>query len=125
MTEGNHLMAVLRPDNPELPAERTDSCSSCHEVKDREVRARQIKDWEAWYRETLEPVESAMQRIDAAIKTNPNALSPELKKKLEDTKANLSILSKDGSGGVHNLDYSLEIMSLAKRDLAKIQAALE
>ena len=49
MTEGNHLMKVLRPDNPKLQEDRTDTCSACHEVKDRNVRAHQIQDWQAWY----------------------------------------------------------------------------
>ena len=125
MTEKNHLMRVIRPDSPQLAADRVDTCSSCHEVKDRAIRARQIQDWEAWYRETWEPVQAAMKEVDEALKKNPDRLGEEMKKKLQDTKANLSIIELDGSGGVHNLDYALEIMALAKRDLAKIKAALE
>jgi len=118
-------MRVLRPDDPDLSENRTDSCSSCHEVKDRKVRAHQIQDWEAWYSETLEPVQADMRVIDDALKNNPNLLNAELKEKLEDTKANLAIVERDGSNGVHNLDYALEIMALAKRNLAKVKAALE
>lgn len=125
MTESNHLMRVLRPDDPDLAKDRTDSCSACHEVKDREIRAHQIKDWEAWYRETLEPVQADLRIIDAALKKNPNLLDAELNKKLEVTKSNLAIIEQDGSEGVHNLDYALEIMSLAKRELAKIKEAIQ
>ncbi len=125
MTEKNHFMRVLRPDDPNLAEGRTDTCSSCHEVKDRKIRAEQIQDWEAWYRETLEPVQADMRIIDDAIKNNPNVLNAELREKLADTKANLSIIEQDGSDGVHNLDYALEIMALAKRDLAKIKAAVQ
>jgi predicted CXXCH cytochrome family protein len=32
MTESNHLMRVLRPDDPDLAEDRTDSCSACHKV---------------------------------------------------------------------------------------------
>ncbi|MBN2241743.1 MAG: hypothetical protein JW793_03560 [Acidobacteria bacterium] len=125
MTEKNHLMRVLRPDDPKLAPERTDTCSACHEMKDRAVRAHQIQDWEAWYRETMEPVEAAVQAVTDALKKNPDALNAELAQKLADTKANLAVIGQDGSRGVHNLDYALEIMALAKRDLAKIKAALE
>jgi predicted CXXCH cytochrome family protein len=125
MTEKNHLMKVLRPDDPKLAEDRTDTCSACHEVKDRSIRTHQIQDWEAWYRESMEPVEAAMQAVTEALKKNPDALNAELSQKLADTKANLSIIEQDGSGGVHNLDYALEIMALAKRDLAKIEAAIK
>jgi len=125
MTENNHFMRILRPDNSDLSPDRIDTCSSCHEVKDRETRAHQLQDWEAWYRETLEPVQAAVKTVEEALRNNPDLLSPELEKKFEDTKANLSIIERDGSRGAHNLDYALEIMSLAKRDLTKIQAALK
>jgi predicted CXXCH cytochrome family protein len=125
MTEENHLMKVLRPDDPKLAEDRTDTCSSCHEVKDRKRRAKQIQDWEAWYRETMEPVQADMKIVNDALKKNPNLLNAELREKFEDTKANLAIIEQDGSEGDHNLDYALEIMALAKRDLAKIKAAIK
>jgi len=118
-------MRVLRPDNPDLAENRTDTCSACHEVKDREVRAYQIQDWEAWYNETMEPVQADMRAINDALKNNPNLLNAELKEKLEGSKANLLLIEQDGSNGVHNLDYALEIMALAKRNLAKVKAAIE
>jgi predicted CXXCH cytochrome family protein len=125
MTEGNHLMKVLRPDNPDLAESRTDSCSDCHEVKDREMRARQIQDWEAWYRETMDPIQADLKTIEMALKKNPGLLNAELMAKLDDIKANLSIIIKDGSDGVHNLDYALEIMALAKRHLREIKEAVQ
>jgi predicted CXXCH cytochrome family protein len=125
MTEKNHLMRILRPDDPNLAENRTDTCSSCHEVKDRKIRAKQIQDWEEWYREALEPVQAEMQKVEAALESKPDSLNAELNEKLERTRYNLAIIEKDGSHGVHNLDYALEILSLAKRDLAKIKAALE
>ncbi len=125
MTEGNHLMKVLRPDDPDLAENRTDSCSDCHEVKDRKMRAAQIQDWEAWYTETMDPIQAELKTVETALKKDPDLLSAELKTKLDDIKANLSIIIEDGSGGVHNLDYALEIMALAKRDLKKIKEAVQ
>jgi predicted CXXCH cytochrome family protein len=124
MTEGNHLMKVLRPDDPDLVESRTDSCSDCHEVKDRKVRARQIKDWEEWYKETMDPIQADLKIVEVALKKNPNLLNRELKAKLDDIESNLSIVIEDGSNGVHNLDYALEIMALAKRHLAEIKKAI-
>jgi predicted CXXCH cytochrome family protein len=121
MTEKNHLMKVLRPDNPELTEDRTDTCSACHEVKDRKIRAHQIQDWESWYREGLDPIQADLKTIDIALNANPDLLNPELRKKLADVKDNLSIIINDGSGGVHNLDYALEIMALARKHLKEIK----
>ncbi len=125
MTEANHLMKVLRPDDPDLEENRTDSCSDCHEVKDRKMRAGQIQDWEAWYKENMDPIQADLKTVEIALKKNPGLLNAELKAKLDDLKANLSIIIEDGSGGVHNLDYALEIMALAKRDLKKIKKAIQ
>ena len=125
MTEANHLMKVLRPDDPDLEESRTDSCSDCHEVKIRKMRADQIQDWEAWYKETMDPIQADLKTVEAALKKKPKLLNAELKAKLDDIKSNLSIIIEDGSGGVHNLDYALEIMALAKRDLKKIKKAIQ
>ena len=125
MTENNHLMKMLRPDDPDLSEDRLDSCSNCHEVKDRKMRAGQIKDMEAWYNETMEPVQKDLKFVEAKLKENPDILNAELKETLEDIRSNLTIIQNDGSNGVHNLDYALEIMSLAKRQLKKIKKAIQ
>jgi predicted CXXCH cytochrome family protein len=125
MTEGNHLMKVLRPDNPDLPEGRIDSCSSCHDDRDRKTRAHQIQDWGAWYREAMDPIQADLKIVETALEKNPDLLNAELKTKLNDIKANLSIIIDDGSNGVHNLDYALEIMALAKKDLAEIKKAIQ
>jgi predicted CXXCH cytochrome family protein len=125
MTEGNHLMKVLRPDNPALAEGRTDSCSACHDDRDRKTRARQIRDWEAWYKEAMDPIQADLKIVEIALEKNPDLLNAELKARLDDIKANLSIIINDGSGGVHNLDYALEIMALAKKNLAEMKKAIQ
>jgi predicted CXXCH cytochrome family protein len=121
MNEGNHLMKVLRPDDPDLAENRTDSCSDCHMDKDRKKRAYQIQDWEAWYKETMEPIQADLKTIEIALKKNPDLLNAELKATLNDIKANLSIITNDGSNGVHNLNYALAIMALARRHLVEMK----
>lgn len=125
MTEKNHLMKVLRPDNPDLEEDRLDSCSDCHDIKDREMRTHQIQDMESWYNETMEPVQADLKELDKLLEKKPDLLTPEQKEMLSDVKANLAIITDDGSKGVHNLEYALEIMSLAKRHLKKIKKAVQ
>jgi hypothetical protein len=48
-------------------------------------------------------------------------LNADLKKKLDDLRFNLSILTRDGSRSAHNFDYALEIMALASSDLKNMK----
>ncbi|NLD35834.1 MAG: hypothetical protein GX654_03110 [Desulfatiglans sp.] len=125
MTEKNHLMKMFRPDDPNLAEDRLDSCSDCHEIKDRKMRTAQLHDMEAWYREAFDPLQEDLKMIDNKLKANPDILNAGLKAKLADARNNLSIIIKDGSNGVHNLDYALEIMSQAKRDFKVIKEAIK
>jgi predicted CXXCH cytochrome family protein len=125
MTEKNHLMKMLRPDDPDLSEDRMDSCSDCHDIKDRKMRAKQLQDMEAWYNETMEPVQADLTFVEEKLKENPDIIDTDLKAKLDDIRANLSIIVNDGSNGVHNLDYALEIMTQAKRELKKIKKAVK
>jgi predicted CXXCH cytochrome family protein len=122
MTEGNHLMKILRPDDPNLPENRTDTCTACHKDNNRKARAKQLPDWQAWYKETMDPIQTDLKAIDAALKENPDLLNDTLKAKLNDVRGNLAIIIWDRSRGAHNLDYALEIMALAATDLKEIKA---
>ncbi|MBN1907414.1 MAG: hypothetical protein JW927_20210 [Deltaproteobacteria bacterium] len=125
MTEKNHLMKMFRPDDPNLAENRLDSCSDCHEIKDRKMRTAQLHDMESWYNEAFDPLQKELKMIDEKLKANPDILNAELKARLADTKDNLSIIINDGSNGVHNLDYALEIMSQAKRDFKVIKEVIK
>jgi hypothetical protein len=125
MTEGNHLMKVLRPDDTSLSEGRIDTCTACHKDNNRKARAKQLVDWQAWYEETMEPLQAELKAVNALIKENPELLTDALKAKLDGVNSNLSIIVRDGSRGAHNLDYALEIMALAADDLAEIKAAMQ
>ncbi len=125
MTEGNHRMKVLRPDDPGLTEKRLDTCTACHMDNNREARVRQIQEWQSTYEEEVTPVLADAKAMDAALKNNPSLLNAALKSKFDDLKANLSILEKDGSRGFHNLVFSLEVASLARADLKEIKAAMK
>jgi predicted CXXCH cytochrome family protein len=124
MSEGNHQMKVLRPDDPALTENRIDTCTACHKDGNRKARAKQIQEWQSWYKESMEPLQADLKAVDAALKEKPTALNAELRAKLDALKTNISMIERDGSGGAHNLDFALEIMALANKDLKGIRAAL-
>ncbi len=125
MTEGNHKMKVLRPDDPGLTDKRQDTCTACHMDNNREARVQQIQEWQSTYDENMTPLLADVKTIEAALTKNPGALDAALKSKFEDVKANLSLMEKDRSRGFHNFVFSLEITSMAAADLKEIKAAIK
>ena len=73
----------------------------------------------------MDPIQADLDAIDAALKEDPDLLDDTLKSKLNDVRSNLGIIIRDRSNGAHNLDYALEIMSLASSDLKEIKAAVK
>jgi predicted CXXCH cytochrome family protein len=125
MTEGNHRMKVLRPDDPGLTEKRLDTCTACHKDNNREGRVRQIQEWQSIYDESMKPLMADVKSIDEALRKKPDILDAVLKSKLDDVKANLSLLEKDGSRGFHNFVFMMEITDNAAADLKKIKAAIK
>jgi predicted CXXCH cytochrome family protein len=125
MTEGNHRMKVLRPDDPGLTGNRLDTCTACHKDNNREARAKQIQEWQSTYDENMAPLLADVKAIEAALEKKPGLLDAALKSKFDDVKDNLALLEKDGSRGFHNFVFSLEITSLASGDLKEIKAAIK
>lgn len=124
MTEANHRMTLIRPDDPKLPPDRLDTCTRCHKDNNRKARAEQIREWQSHYAEEMEPLKKEVASVAALLKEKPDLLDEGLKKKWADLTANLEILEKDGSRGVHNVDFTGEILLVAKKHLAEIKAAL-
>jgi predicted CXXCH cytochrome family protein len=125
MTEGNHKMKVLRPDDPGLTEKRLDTCTACHKDNNREGRVRQIQEWQSVYEENMKTLLADVKTIDEALKKKPDLLNATLKSKLDDVKANLSLLEKDGSRGFHNFVFMMEITDNAAAGLKKIKAAIK
>ena len=123
MTEGNHLMKVLRPDDPGLTEKRIDTCTACHRDNNRPARAKQIQEWQSEFKEKMDMLQADLNAISATLKEKPGILNPSLKKRFDDTQSNLSNLVREGSRGAHNFDYALEIMALASKDLREMKAA--
>jgi len=125
MPEATHEMKFIRPDDPELAEGRIDTCTRCHKDGSRQDRARQLTNWRARYKEAMDPIEADLAAISAATKGNPDLLNADLKTKLSTIRANLFILQQDASRGAHNLDYALEIMAKASKDINEIKTALK
>jgi len=116
-------MKVIRPDDPEVSEKEQDSCTACHRDNNRAARARQLKQWQDEYQETMSKLQDEIQNIDSLLKRKPGILNHELYHKLETLRTNLEILQQDRSRGANNLDYALEIMAQAARDLRAIKSA--
>jgi predicted CXXCH cytochrome family protein len=125
MTEKNHDMKVIRPDDPGLTGKRQDTCTACHMDNNREARVKQIQEWQSTYNENMPPLLADVKTIEEALSKNPRLLKASLKSKFDDVKANLALLEKDGSHGFHNFVFMLEITSMAKTDLKIIKAAIK
>ena len=125
MSRANHDLKLLLPNDPGLPEDRTDTCVGCHKDNSRKIRSKQLTDWHEFYREAMDPIEADMAEISAAIKAKPDLLNANLKAKLDTVRFNLSIIQKDGSRGAHNLDFALEIMVMASKDIREIKAAIK
>jgi predicted CXXCH cytochrome family protein len=125
MTEGNHLLKVLRPDDPKLAENRMDTCTACHKDNNRKTRARQLQEWQAEYKEKMDPLQADLNSINAVTKEKPDLLNDELKARLANVRFNLSLLERDRSRGAHNLDFALEVMALASADLKELKAAVK
>jgi predicted CXXCH cytochrome family protein len=125
MTESNHLMHVIRPDDPDLKEKRADSCTSCHKDSSKKNRAAALQEWQASFTKSMDALQSDLKAIAASLKTNPDLLTPDLKKTLDAARGNLSIISRDGSRGVHNNAFATKIMTQARKDLDVIKASMK
>lgn len=125
MLEGNHLFKVIRPDAPDLAANRVDACTACHKDSDKEVRGAYLQEWQASYQKRMDLLQADLKLVGDALKAKPDVLSAELKAKYDVAKTNLSILTNDGSRGAHNFEYAMKIMSAAKKDLDVVKAAVK
>ena len=125
MTDGNHLMKVFRPDDPEVSEKRLDTCTACHKDNNRKARASQLQEWQETYKKEMDPLQADLNAINAALKEKPNLLNDALKTKLSNVGANLSMLAHDSSRGAHNVDFASEIMSSAAKDLLEIKSAIK
>jgi predicted CXXCH cytochrome family protein len=121
MTEANHLMKVIRPDDPSVSEKRNDTCTACHRDNNRKARITQLQDWQKSYKQEMDSLQAEVNTLTASLKENPNFLKDDMKAKLSDIRANLSLLTRDRSMGAHNFDFASEIFSRASKALREIK----
>ena len=51
-------MQVLRPDDPNLFATRLDTCTACHKDGNRKARAKELQEWQAEYKESMDELQA-------------------------------------------------------------------
>jgi len=124
MSETNHRMKLIRPDDPDVSEKRMDTCTSCHKDNNRKARTAQLQEWQKSYKESMDPLQADLTALSAALKENPALMDEKLKSKLNDVRFNLSLLVRDGSRSSHNIDFAAEIFSRASKDLRELKAAL-
>jgi len=117
MTEANHLMKVIRPDDPDLAEQRSDSCSTCHRFLGKEALGETLRNRQTAYSERMDALQADLQTIGSAVRSNPDLLSEELKAKYDSARNNLMLLTRDGSRGAHNYEYAVKILDQASKDL--------
>ncbi|HPW17061.1 MAG TPA: multiheme c-type cytochrome [Candidatus Aminicenantes bacterium] len=124
MTEANHLMKVIRPDDPGLTEGRQDTCSTCHKDSGREALGVKLREIQSSYTAKMEPLQADLKALGDALKDKPGLLTAGLKSKYEAVRKNLGLLSGDGSRGAHNFEYAAKILDRARADLDEIKAAV-
>jgi predicted CXXCH cytochrome family protein len=123
MTEGNHMMKVIKPSDVEGTT-RKDTCTTCHTNSSPESREAYLDLWQESVTGKVEAGLADKAVIEAAVKVNPNALTAELKATFDAAKTNLSFIEADASKGAHNFEYAIKIATKAAKDMAAVKAAL-
>ncbi|HYG56711.1 MAG TPA: ammonia-forming cytochrome c nitrite reductase subunit c552, partial [Symbiobacteriaceae bacterium] len=127
MTEGNHLMKIITPEDIMALGNTTrkDTCTSCHANSNAESRALYLDMWAGAINIRLEAAKTDIAFVDAVLKARPDAVTGELLDKYKAAKTNLTFVEADGSGGAHNFDYAIKIVTTAAKDVAAVRASIK
>jgi predicted CXXCH cytochrome family protein len=125
MTEANHLMHVIRPDAADLEEKRADTCTSCHKDSSKKDRGGKLQEWQTSFMKTMDSLQADLGTIRAAVKEKPDAITAELKARVNSAGGSLTLLTRDGSRGAHNFDYAKKVMDQAGKDLEAAKAAIK
>ncbi|HYF93063.1 MAG TPA: ammonia-forming cytochrome c nitrite reductase subunit c552 [Symbiobacteriaceae bacterium] len=122
MTEGNHLMKVLKPADV-IGTTRKDSCSACHTNSSPESRDVYLTMWEESIKSRVAAVKADVAVVDAALKANANVLGDKNAAYIN-ARANFWMVEKDKSNGAHNFEYAMKIITNSQKVIAEIKAGL-
>lgn len=119
MTEGNHLMRVVKPSEV-VGTARKDTCTSCHTDSSAESRAVYLEMWQESTERRLEDARDDMALISASL----NALTASQKAEFDAAKTNLSFVEADASKGVHNFEYSIKVLNSVTKTFSDLRKAI-
>lgn len=123
MTGANHLMKVVKPEDVEGTTQK-DTCTTCHTNSTAESRGMYLNLWQNTINAKMKDIKYDMDIVDAALKTNPSALTGDLLSKYQAAKTNYSFVDADGSHGAHNFEYAMKILTQAQKDVAAARKAV-
>ncbi|HYG58289.1 MAG TPA: ammonia-forming cytochrome c nitrite reductase subunit c552 [Symbiobacteriaceae bacterium] len=123
MSEGNHMMKVIKPSDAMATENRVDSCTACHKGSSAVSRDIYLSLWQETIQARLASLQADVTKIEAALKANPNVLGSN-KAAFENARANFWYVQKDNSNGAHNFEYAIKILSQTQAEMTTIKAAL-
>ncbi|HYF95394.1 MAG TPA: ammonia-forming cytochrome c nitrite reductase subunit c552 [Symbiobacteriaceae bacterium] len=124
MSEGNHMMQVIKPSDAMATEKRVDSCTACHTNSSAESRDVYLTMWDESISTKLAKLKADVALIDAALAKNPTALADDVKAEYINARANFWYVEKDNSGGAHNFEYATKILKSADQAMTRVKAAL-
>lgn len=125
MSEGNHMMKVVKPADAIGVKDRVDSCTACHKDSSPESRGAYLELWQGNVTSRMTRLKADVELIDARLKANPEALTAEVKAQYEKSRANYWMVMKDNSKGAHNFEYTTKILTQTQAEMTKIKAGLK
>ena len=129
MTEGNHLMKVITPEDILSLGNTTrkDSCTACHAHANStpESRAVYLELWTESVTTRLEAIKGDVAYVDAKLKANTNGLTGDALAKYQAAKTNASFVEADASKGAHNFEYAIKILTAAQKEITAARAAVK
>ncbi|MFZ5813786.1 MAG: multiheme c-type cytochrome [Bacillota bacterium] len=125
MTEGNHMMKVVKPADAMGVEGRVDSCTKCHSDSSAESRGIYLELWKESIDSRLAAIASDVELIDARLKDYPEALTGADLELYKNARANFWYVRKDNSGGAHNFEYAIKILTQVQKDMITVKIALK
>jgi predicted CXXCH cytochrome family protein len=122
MTGNNHLMKVVKPADV-IGTTQQDTCTTCHKDSSSESRAAYLNMWQQTVSDKMTDLKHDIDVVDAALKASPTGLSADLKAKYDAARTNWTMVGSDRSGGAHNFEYVIKILTTAKKDTAAARQA--
>lgn len=116
MPNQNHNFQSLTPKKAR-EIYKTTSCTLCHLVDNMEEFSKLVEDTQIRVETDSKELFAEAEAVLKEIKAGTSSYSPEEQEKIKAVYTNLSFVIKDGSRGMHNIEYTERILQNAKEVL--------